>query len=411
MHEITIQGLNGSSSWAGQLLPSNPTFRSTWSLPWSDERSGSDLPNYKKIIKGGGNATTDFSGTRGTILVNSEPSVHATVYNPSTKTTYSLFGKGWPSGSTPVFAKGSSSSATADSVALGQYIENARNIQHAFKGMQFVGELGETIALLRRPTAEIFNLLQAILGGYRKAASLKSLAQIESAIAKVWLQYAFAWRPLLADARDAVEAYNRVLGKSQSLRCRGYGEDTILLSSFSDKACSYTSNLQCITNHLTTRKVSVSYFGSVAGGFEGGASAPMSTFGFSADEFLPTVWELIPYSFVADYFTNIGEMISAATFVNAGLAWTSRTVRQETINTLSASYAPTTNIGPPFIQTGGGGGTWSTSWTTVQRTREVLPGVPGFRFKCPGTGSTKWYNLAALTSSFSGITKLLSKLL
>jgi hypothetical protein len=34
--------------------------------------------------------------------------------------------------------------------------------------------------------------------------------------------------------------------------------------------------------------------------------------GFQFRDFVPTVWELIPYSFVSDYFVNIGDILEAA---------------------------------------------------------------------------------------------------
>lgn len=52
--------------------------------------------------------------------------------------------------------------------------------------------------------------------------------------------------------------------------------------------------------------------------------------GLTIQEFVPTVWELIPYSFVVDYFTNIGDVVNYAYSANLNWVYKSASFRQLT---------------------------------------------------------------------------------
>jgi hypothetical protein len=121
-------------------------------------------------------------------------------------------------------------------------------------------------------------------------------------------------------------------------------------------------------------------------------------FGFNPSEFVPTAWELIPYSFLADYFTNIGDILDSWAYGRGNLSWSNRTQIQETNN----SYFGPVKL-EPFL-----------SYATVQQYISAPPAVfthrkisrasylgnfvPQFQTEIPGM-STKWINLAALLAS------------
>jgi hypothetical protein len=126
--------------------------------------------------------------------------------------------------------------------------------------------------------------------------------------------------------------------------------------------------------------------------------------GYDPASFLPTVWELIPYSFLIDYFTNIGEIIEGWSSLLTRLAWCNRTVRRSYVRTLSShadlssiqKFNPSVNS-VSFVPSEG-------VITKSHVLREKFEGtrVPDFVLKVPGMGSLKWLNIAALIAGRNG---------
>jgi hypothetical protein len=119
-------------------------------------------------------------------------------------------------------------------------------------------------------------------------------------------------------------------------------------------------------------------------------------YGASWRDILPTAWELIPYSFAVDYFTNIGDIVSAWSFGSKDLRWVSRTRYSKQLRwSEDAGGAHWVNSNPE--------GSWtyrpeSINFSTTSFDRGQYYGslVPDFTWEIPGVGSKKWLNLAAL---------------
>jgi hypothetical protein len=52
-----------------------------------------------------------------------------------------------------------------------------------------------------------------------------------------------------------------------------------------------------------------------------GVRSVARTLGILPERFLPTVWELIPYSFVVDYFVNVGDIVASYAFQRNNIVW------------------------------------------------------------------------------------------
>jgi hypothetical protein len=128
--------------------------------------------------------------------------------------------------------------------------------------------------------------------------------------------------------------------------------------------------------------------------------------GFSPYDFVPTIWELIPYSFVVDYFTNAGEVIESATALDVRYLWGQETIVAQQMYArvfMDARTTPATHAGTPgrilneySLQPG----KWQHESTSVSRAKvDVSTLVPAFHFKMPGMRQN--LNLAALLASHS----------
>jgi hypothetical protein len=123
------------------------------------------------------------------------------------------------------------------------------------------------------------------------------------------------------------------------------------------------------------------------------------------------LWELIPYSFLVDYFTNIGDILTSWSYRFIGLDWASQTVRRvgsrETANqrlTFDPSFVNSHNRGAYTISPG------STLFrkTSFVRTPSVTLGVPSLELQVPGRWS-QWVNILALGLGLDSARKALAR--
>jgi hypothetical protein len=126
------------------------------------------------------------------------------------------------------------------------------------------------------------------------------------------------------------------------------------------------------------------------------------TFGLNAREFVPAAWELMPWSFLVDYFTNIGDILEQ-TFTNLeNLAWCNKTTVNEGV------YITTSNLDIPrtaalilspsfsYLEKADPGNDARCLITRTGFDRNPGgPQVASFKLEIPGSPQ-KWLNIAAL---------------
>jgi hypothetical protein len=289
------------------------------------------------------------------------------------------------------------SSSNADVQAKGKAIASVKDICNAFQGGTFLGELRETISMIRRPALA---LRQGIDSYYRRAKKLSQSGKINTvnkAIAGSWLEYQYGWRPLISDLEGACKTASG-LGKH------------FVTNRFSGTASTSTGQVvlrsYTVPSHGATwgweihqeSESQVSYSGSVRAGNENSAPGLSHTWGLSTRDFLPTVWELIPYSFLVDYFSNVGSIIDCLSYCSGNIAWVSKSVKRR-----SNCIAKGLKLNIPehdTIYSSTIPGHSSLEWTSFSR-NILVPSLsalmPPLAFKLPGS-STKFLNIGALAS-------------
>lgn len=294
-------------------------------------------------------------------------------------------------------------------------ISEIRALQRSFQGGVFLGELAETLKMIRRPAAALRDKLDKDY--LRKLSRRKKRDPLgwTKAIAGTWLENVFGWTPLIRDLTEAVEAYERLrdnaIGNNPS---KHFKVSAVAYDPNSKKAETTTlgpisgTSLQCLQHTRDIGRVICKIQGVVKRQVEMTAVDKVALFGFSGSDFLPTVWELIPWSFLIDYFVNIGDILEAATTDLSSIAWTNRTTIRHVQRTytvypdgnLTRSGAPTT-----FVDLRG------KSSVAMYDRREVvrdpaysLAGViPPLSFGFPGMGSQRWINMTALWSQAAAL--------
>lgn len=158
-------------------------------------------------------------------------------------------------------------------------------------------------------------------------------------------------------------------------------------------------------------KALVKYIGGVGAALEADGIYYAKKLGFGPASWLPTAWELVPYSFVVDYFANVGNIITASTLARSNILFIVKIIRTEReayINNIK------TNLPGPGSLGGTSWNPWADYWYPgassnkhIDTSRANYNGslVPSLEFSLPHS-STQWLNLAALAVAGPAIRKL-----
>lgn len=301
---------------------------------------------------------------------------------------------------------GSPSTLEADGTALMKFLAEARQAYTALQGGVVLGEIGQTLNMIRHPAKAFRTGIDSYFADLKRHRKMWKNGK-NRFLADTWLEYSFGWTPLLNDIRQGSLALERIrkrsfshqtirsIGRSKTL---GPSEDLIQFMEGGHRYDGY---------RFSFNEAIVVYRGAVKVPIGTRAVMTRQNLGFTLDNFVPTVWELIPYSFLVDYFTNIGDVLSAWSAWNIDFAWKNRTVisrrvqqnvlnRFVSLNYNSAWYDVTQLNLSPCQST--------VELRNVSRASYPGPLMPTFRFEIPGMDSLKWLNLAALATSRSALT-------
>lgn len=370
---------------------------------WNDFRRGTENPRYKQNIADGANATTPLQGNKRVISswgnlwsewsypTTSAPQPENPVYR------WSIIGSPFiPTQGSLVVPSGSD----ANNAALGQFYRNARAAQTSLTGLSFLGELAETIHMLRHPGEKLFESVNDYLRAIKKLP--RRSPHFQKQLAGTYLEYAFGWVPLIYDMKGAASALNKLMSVPKVQRVSGFGI-TEASHTVSEGTGTVYTNIDVTNKVVDTSMISVRYRGGVrVTGSGPSLDHAMDLFGFRVDEFVPAVWEVLPWSWLVDYFSNVGDIISATFYASGNLAWANKTVRTETTRKCRGSY----NLNWYAIKNDprcfkGAGGTYGYVWsdTTVDRSTPT-PGIPTLQLTLPGR-TKQWCNMAAVAAQFA----------
>lgn len=222
-------------------------------------------------------------------------------------------------------------SPEANELALGDFFKNAAGKLSPLKGGVVLGEIRETLKMLKRPASALRdgftrynNVVRHRISRVRGPRREK-LRIVKDIITGTYLEFTFGWKPLLGDIEDAAKAYRALMKKSEVVHVQGLGMAKHALPGEQLHIVNHVGNfIDFVEDTKCVRSTNVKYVGAVdlkKSGYQDEASAEVIRLsGFNLNEFLPTLWELLPHSFIVDYFSNIGDIL------NSGYGLTSKWV-------------------------------------------------------------------------------------
>lgn len=172
-----------------------------------------------------------------------------------------------------------------------------------------LGELPETVRWMASLTSRFISLLRKLKK--KKMRYLTEFArgeitrkQMTDKISDLWLEMRYAFRPLLFDMKQAAEAFEKELDTSLRFTARGFSDDS---SSSTNQYIDNTGYANYVKSVKTTKRYTAR--AGVLYQITGDANSVVTIWGL--DQPFEVVWELTPFSFIVDWFLNIGDVISA----------------------------------------------------------------------------------------------------
>lgn len=308
-----------------------------------------DNPGWRSRVKNGFQAGSPANGSYET-YVTSPAKIKWTIPN---KTTAGYNGYQekvwWATGAVPHTVAGGSvaSASEANNLALKRVYRKLDALVGEMKLLVSAGEAAETIRMLRSPTRSLFEgVSRYVDDAKRHVKSLRrrqpikrrsAITRANTVLGGLWLEHRLGWTPLINDIEGAFGSLTKIAQRpheKEHFVVSGQGESVSATPSYAtitwvglgaDANARWRRERRISVRYIVgvTLDPNISKLGAVRDGF-----------GLHWSEFVPTVWELIPYSFVADYFTNIGDVVSAFSTRQRNISWIVKTTQTGQLNTL-----------------------------------------------------------------------------
>lgn len=291
----------------------------------------------------------------------------------------------WPKGST-MYLNGQIaevlSNQTKSTLPLPVVPSSARSIvesglyvnatQPRFDGYTQLGELKETVAMLRSPLLTLREASQMLYDVFRKRTRKLKGKDLQEAIGGTWLEYSFGVSPLIFGTAGIVSSLVDAFGPTNPR------VETVRKTLKDDLEPSTTRAEHLILYYLGcqySRTVDIGW--EVRGGLrlkpQASRLTPAAVLGLdSMRGIVSQAWALLPLSFVVDWFVGVGPLLDSCRPLNNrvidGYVTTSRWHR-DTVNLLRVYSSSTTQ--PQSID----GVCERLNWSTERSTNVSNPGI------------------------------------
>lgn len=372
-------------------------------------RTGERMPHWKAVIDAGGNATTGLTAQWDSYKSNRIVGSESWYWTDNTGPFRSELDGDAALCDVDIArsAKNPQLSTTfADNSARAKFYKKLRKEAVAMSGPTFLGELGETVRMIKRPASALWSKNLGYLDALGKAKRASPKAWTKR-ISGLWLEHSFGWTPLISDISDAAAAFETlVTGKRRKIisgSFQDYADYSNTLGSLDNTNGSPRSvhnlvNMKFDKVAWLTEECTVRYKGAIKPRVGAPAVDPLVLYGFTPSEIVPTAWELLPWSFLIDYFTNIGDILTALVTSTADVAWTVKTVIQKTEYKGRLTYNPSKST-PAFTKNYQGSCSSPAEYVITSKRVTRSPGssvpLPSFQMNL-GLGNGQLFNCAAL---------------
>lgn len=382
----SIFGSNTAVNTAGTVTKSakSQVFQMTSTV------SGGLNPRYKYAIAQGANATTTLTVLAQNLDVRPGNALAIYYQDPRYKASVNMDGL-FPFSPAPNWVTPSSDGRAQTSATRALYAK-IRDVQNQFQGGVFLGELHQTVALVMKPVNAIASLTLKYLTKQKRLIAKRGKMPKGSFTKRFtgnYLEWTFGVAPLVSDIRDLSLTIQRAMVDPPRVKFKAVGVADS--SQLIDYGPTYVGFLANSRTEVRINRTTVKYYGQFRGiaqpsGIAEKAYRVAQLSGFTLNNFAPTVWNLIPFSFVADYFINIGDMLEAASTDTSVVSWLSRTEVNQQISDFRMSVDPAATkaagAGWTFDVISGSPGGYVATSTAINRAAATVPYLtPAFKIE------------------------------
>jgi hypothetical protein len=262
-----------------------------------------------------------------------------------------------------------------------------------------LGEMGKTASSVMRITDAMLGQLFHWKRNIRRARNAGP-RRYAAGISDAYLEWKFGWDPLAKDVRALMNDFKNDYFESTEVRATGRSVPTSSSNTYTESLSianyevTVTSLLECTVRYIAELSLERT-----------GAGGLVERLGLSPNNFVPTIYNLLPWTYMIDYFSNIGNIVNAVGFPTARIRWCNRTIRNSNITKIYAG-ANLRAVANPGTRVNYVAVPQTTTWTTTgfQRSGVHHPSFPSdVQFKMPSVftelGRRQWRNVAAVIAN------------
>jgi hypothetical protein len=406
------------------IVGSNPTETlSSTPLNLTAVTTGSSVANWQQLVREGKQAGSEYTAVKTRITKRKARSARLISVNKFAPTVVN--DRTWIGFPGPMVFQSPASTSTTDveNKALMKIHKKIRQESSHMNGWSFTGELRETINMFRHP----FESMRQAVAGHLNTLSkrkrelnrlppLKQKQAWRKVLADTWLETSFGIMPLIHDAKDIAESLGRFVEEPpRKVRIYSKSKETQRAVLYTPRQLTTSDGIYTDRSVETVWELGCRYVVGLEGNTVtnvGALNRLRQVLGFNLENFVPGLYEIMPWSWLIDYFSNLGDIIEAGTTDESRVKWIVKSVYRHGVQTETndinaaftfAQYPPSTYSRFQLIHSG--------NFCTLQQEQMVLTrtlpaslGTPVFRLEHPFEKIKKMGNLLAVLAQFSGRT-------
>jgi hypothetical protein len=232
-----------------------------------------------------------------------------------------------------------------------RFLDRCESIRSTFEAGQDLGEYKETLESVKHPMHSIQKYTLAYYAKLKKVRHKyrRNVPSLKKVLSDSYLEWHFGISPFVDDVASAIADLRRQRLPVYPVHARAHERynGTAGIVPYSTIGFSSMPNT-VYARYNSYGTYNVQYKGAIRSGVDpSGAIVLAQAYQLDLPHFLPTAWDLIPYSWLVDFFLNVGEVIRGLSFVTANLTWGCVTTVQDEYITCGDVYYDAPAVSPP----------------------------------------------------------------